>query len=198
MGIEHSAVPHHWNYFFCIEEDVARLSRWIEFSEQNEAVYSIELARLLMTASAECDVIAKSLCRLLDPSSRAQRVGEYQRLLTEAYDDLPAARITIPRFGKTLQPWSNWSKQDTPPLWWTANNKIKHHRAEQFHEANLKNVLNAVAGLQVLLVLHSAQENLPSLYPGPTVFEPHGYAFRDGDGIVFRKPRAKRAAPRRR
>jgi hypothetical protein len=192
MGIEHNPVPHHWNYFFCLEEDVARLSRWIEFSEDNEAVYSLELARLLMTASAECDVVAKSLCRLLDESSRVQSINAYQERLVALYDDLPHARVTIPRFGKTLRPWANWSEPNSPPLWWTAANKIKHHRAEHFRQASLKNVLNAVAALEVLLVLHSTQEGRPSLYPGPTVFEPHGYAYRDGDGIVFRKPMERR------
>ena len=59
MGIEHQPVPHDWNYFFCLEEDIIALSRWIDFSAENERVYSIELARLLMTAGAEVDVVAK-------------------------------------------------------------------------------------------------------------------------------------------
>ena len=59
MGIEHQPVPHDWNYFFCLEEDIIALSRWIEFSAENERDYSIELARLLMTAGAEVDVVAK-------------------------------------------------------------------------------------------------------------------------------------------
>ena len=41
MGIEHQQVPHDWNYFFCLEEDIIGLSRWIEFSAENEGVYSI-------------------------------------------------------------------------------------------------------------------------------------------------------------
>ena len=59
MGIEHQPVPPDWNYSFCLEEDIIALSRWIEFSAENERVYSIELARLLMTAGAEVDVVAK-------------------------------------------------------------------------------------------------------------------------------------------
>lgn len=185
MGIEHGEVPHDWNYFFCIEEDIAALSRWIEFSTENETVYSIELARLLMTASAEADVVAKGLCRALDPHSRASSINAYRAQLLATYPDLPQSEVAIPRFGKTLHPWSKWNNSEEPPLWWTANNKIKHHRAEHFKEATLKNVLNAVAGLMVLLVLRSARERT-SLYPGPSVFEPRSYAFRDGQGIVFR------------
>jgi hypothetical protein len=186
MGIQHGEVPHQWNYFFCLEDDVSNMARWIEFTVENEAVYSIELARLLMTATAECDVIAKALCKSLDPQSRASSIGSYQPLLTQASPRLPEAEVAIPRFGKTLHPWQNWAKANTPPLWWTANNRVKHHRAEHFREANLKNVLNAVAGLMVLLVLLSAREQR-SLYPGPTLFEPRTFAYRDGGGIVFRQ-----------
>lgn len=187
MGIEHGVVPNDWNYFFCIEEDITALSRWIEFAPDNEHVYSIELARLLMTASAEVDVVAKTLCRALDPRSRAASIGAYKLQLLQAFPALPGAEVAIPRFGKTLHPWSTWRGEDQAPLWWTANNKIKHHRAEHFREASLKNVLNAVAGLLVLLVLRSGRER-PSIYPGPSVFEPRTFAYRDGDGIVFRLP----------
>lgn len=184
MTIHHGPIPHHWNYFFCLEDDIANLSRWIEFTAENESVYSIELARLLMTAAAECDVVAKALCKVIDTKSRATSVGAYQAALVEVFPRLPSAEIAIPRFGKTLHPWINWGTPNTTPAWWSANNRIKHHRAEHFKEANLKNVLNAVAGLMVLLVLLYAEE-LSSLYPGPTLFEPRTFAFRDGSGIVF-------------
>jgi len=184
MAIEHGQVPHDWNYFFCIEEDILSLSRWIEFSRENESVYSIELARLLMTASAEADVVAKSICKMLGSRSRPTSINAYRLYLLEEYPDLPNSEVSIPRFGKTLHPWSNWRHGINPPFWWTANNKIKHHRAEHFKVANLKNVLNAVAGLMILLVLRSARERR-SLYPGPSVFEPRTYAYRDGNGIVF-------------
>lgn len=187
MGIEHGVVPNDWNYFFCIEDDITALSRWIEFSSDNESVYSIELARLLMTASAEADVVAKGLCRMLDAKSRAASIGAYRPLLLQAFPTLPKSEVVMPRFGKTLHPWSMWRNSDQPPLWWSANNKIKHHRAEHFNEACLKNVLNAVAGLLVLLVLRTGRDRA-SLYPGPTVFEPRTFAYRDGNGIVFRQP----------
>jgi hypothetical protein len=193
MGIEHAEVPHHWNYFFCLEDDVRALSRWIEFSRENEAVYSIELARLLMTASAECDVVAKALCRAIDPKSRASSVGAYRECIVGAVPDIATAAVEIPRFGKTLHPWSSWRTDEHPPLWWTANNKVKHHRAEHFKDASLKNVLNSVAGLMVLLVLLSSRDR-PSLYPGPTLFEPKTYAYRDGAGIVFRHTEGLRLA----
>lgn len=186
MGIQHRQVPHDWNYFFCLEEDIIALSRWIEFSFENEGVYSIELARLLMTASAEVDVVAKSLCNRINPDAKASSINAYQAVLLVAYPDLPNATVFIPRFGKELRPWSNWQKEKSTPHWWTANNKVKHHREEHFKLANLKNVLNSIAALFVLLLLRTAKDR-ESIYPGPTVFEPGSYAYRDGVGIVFNR-----------
>ena len=65
-----------------------------------------------------------------------------------------------------------------------SNNKVKHHRAEHFKQANLKNVLNATAALLVLLALYYGRESA-SQYPGPSLFLPKTFAYQDGAGIVF-------------
>ena len=51
-----------------------------------------------------------------------------------------------------LQPFLNWEKEPsyTAPDWWQPYNKVKHERLLNYREANLKNVVNALAGLYVL------------------------------------------------
>lgn len=51
-----------------------------------------------------------------------------------------------------LQPFKNWkpSQLYSAPDWWTPYNRVKHERLENFKEANLKNVMNALAGLYTL------------------------------------------------
>ncbi|MEL1243278.1 hypothetical protein AAEO56_03295 [Flavobacterium sp. DGU11] len=44
------------------------------------------------------------------------------------------------------KPWDRWQINDVP-FWWTANNKIKHQRANHFEKANLKNAFNAIGAL---------------------------------------------------
>lgn len=72
-------------------------------------------------------------------------------------------------------PWEEWQKPKSPPLWWTANNKVKHHRQEHFVDANLKNVLNATAGLLLLLAI-SYDHVARVVKPGPALFLPKEYA----------------------
>lgn len=148
----------HWNYFLALESDVVRLARFIEFREDNFATYSIELARLLMTASAEVDVIAKLVCKKLKPATPTRNIGHYASIILPSEPKLTSLTVIVPRFGLILKPWVSW-ELDNPPLWWTATNQVKHHRDTGFHEANLGNTLNAVAALFSLTVFHYALES---------------------------------------
>jgi hypothetical protein len=149
----------HWNYFLALESDVVRLARFIEFREDNFPTYSIEIARLLMAAAAEVDVVAKLVCKKLDPQSQPRNIKGYASVILRAPDiKLPALTVRIPRYGIILKPWISWTPE-TPPLWRTANNKVKHHRDTGFKAANLGNALNAVSALFSLTIYHYALQS---------------------------------------
>jgi len=78
---------------------------------------------MLMVASAEVDVVAKMLCKSIDPESKASSINAYQEIITRAYPDLHQEKIEIPKHGLTLSPWSEWVEEKSPPLWWQDNNK---------------------------------------------------------------------------
>jgi hypothetical protein len=74
MGIQLTGLPKlHWNYFLALERDLEVVSRYVEFTDDNNETYSIELAHLLFAAASEADVIAKLLCKQLDPPSARSR-----------------------------------------------------------------------------------------------------------------------------
>lgn len=179
MTIAHHIVSTHLNYFSCLEDDLFQLSRWIEFSADNESAYSIELARLLMTAAAEVDVVAKALCKAIDKKRDASSINVYQEVLLKAVPMLPQAKVEMPRFGMIFQPWSNWTEKENPPDWWQGNNKVKHHRAEHFRQANLKNVLNAIAALLILLLLLQSKDG-PYFPQTPRLFVPRTFTMDEG------------------
>ena len=189
MVIQVQTTSKHWNYFLCVEDDLLRVSRWIEFAEPNFSCFSLELARLLMVCASEVDVVAKAICRELNRDTNPSNIIQYQHVLTDAFPTLHSTRVDVPRFGLTLTPWTNWSRASTPPLWWTANNRVKHHRSEHFSEANLSNVLNAAAGLFLLLLLNLGLRER-SIGPVPQLFEPTDFAYRDGDALcVYHRTR---------
>ena len=168
MGIKAGKVRSHWNYFLAIERDLEVLSRYVEFDSRNFKCFSLEIARILLAAGAEVDVVCKSVCRASDAGSTAATINAYRAELNTAIPEIATFEVLIPRFDLTLQPWEKWSGDSGVPLWWTAYNKIKHDRDSQYHQANLKNALNAVAGLfVVVLYLYRAEAEEGILLPLP-------------------------------
>jgi hypothetical protein len=160
MGIqqEQHVIPH-WNYFIALEEDITNLARYIEFSELNYKCYSMELARILFSASSEIDVIAKQYCRLINKGSKASNINQYKTEIMNRCPTFSTIKVGMPKFALTLEPWSNWEGKDKGhPVWWRAYNNVKHERNEYFSEANLQNALNSVAALFVLLIFFYRKE----------------------------------------
>ncbi|BBE11033.1 hypothetical protein HH1059_11000 [Halorhodospira halochloris] len=81
MSFQSGRVFLHWNYYIALEQDLAKLSRYIEFTEGNFSTYSIELAHLLLAASSEVDVVMKELCSILSPNDRRRNIGDYKRVV---------------------------------------------------------------------------------------------------------------------
>ena len=85
MGIQLTGTPKlHWNYFLALERDLETVSRYVEFTPDNYKIYSIELAHLLFAAASEVDVIAKLLCRQLDPQKRPSSINGYKPIIKTA------------------------------------------------------------------------------------------------------------------
>jgi hypothetical protein len=148
MGIHYEKSKIHWNYFLAIQQDFELLSRYIEFSEENNNTFSIELARIIMSASQEVDVMMKGICSLLDENN-ADNINDYRNVIKEKLTNLIVEEVFIARFGMRSQPWINW-QGDENPIWWCANNKIKHQRTNHFQKANLKNAFNALGALLIV------------------------------------------------
>ena len=145
---QYKDISNHWNYFLALEDDLAKVSRYIEFTEDNFETYSIELAHLLLAAASEIDVVLKTLCNEVTPETSHSGINKYRETIQSKQSYLINEYCTIPRYGLKLTPWTAWDKNsNTNPSWWNSYNKVKHHRDSDFRKANLKNVLNAMAGL---------------------------------------------------
>ena len=169
MGIARQETFLHWNYFLAIEEDLDRLSRFVDFSG-NDNAYSIEIARLFLSACSEVDVILKQLCEAINQNSTASSINAYFNEIRNVIPQFLTFKVTVPRLGLTLQPWIDWN-ENQPPYWWQHHNKVKHHRHEHFEQANLKNCLNSIAGLYVaVLYLYQQQAENGELLQFPRLF----------------------------
>ena len=170
MTIHTNIIEPHWNYLLALDYDLAQLSRYVEFDAKNFDCFSLEIARILLAAASECDVVAKQLCEVLEPGCGADNVNLYREIIVRNLPQLPDFEVIIPRYGISLQPWDEWQQPAGVPLWWTAYNKVKHERHRHFDQATLKNVLNAVGGLFILLLyLYRDKAKGGELVPSPQI-----------------------------
>jgi hypothetical protein len=160
----------HWNYFLALEKDVEELARYIEFDKENFNTFSIQLAHCLLSISSEVDVVAKELCIEIEQDSKTSNINDYRKLITAKYPSLMEEPVFLHRYNLTFKPWLSWA-DGVNPEWWQAYNSVKHKRGEHFDEANLKNVLNSLSGLFLLIVyLRETQiENLRTIFSEETL-----------------------------
>ncbi len=174
---------HYWRYFLAIEDSLRETARFVDFSEDNLDTYSIEFARILLTAGSEIDVICKMLCKQIDATKNPENINEYRRIITGKYPKFYSLKVWV-RYGDfCLIPWEDWNKSKSP-VWWKSYNNVKHNRNSNFPDSNLRNTLNAVAGL-FCLVLYCFQPELYSYKLNPwtqllTIEQTPDFLFEDG------------------
>jgi hypothetical protein len=117
MGIQATQIEPHWNYLLALERDVERLSRFVEFDARNFDCFSIEIARVLLAAGAEVDVVCKQICRGLVGKSAADNINKYRHEITAAYPKFCKRQVLFSRFGLTLTPWDEWKSAKGVPYW---------------------------------------------------------------------------------
>ncbi len=155
---------HHWEYYLVLEKDFLQLERYVSFELGEDYLYdgkkhrkcgnskkfSNEFVKQYQAICSEVDVILKSICLELCNQSACDMKNGYTPLVLQNWPNIKNQKVRFKDL--ELQPFSNWQQEPDykSPDWWTPYNKIKHERVNNYHKANLKNVLNALSGLYIL------------------------------------------------
>jgi hypothetical protein len=139
----------HWPYYLSIESDVDKLSRYIEFTEDNYSTYSVELVRIFLSICSEVDVVMKEICAVISPTSTPSSINQYKDIIKTELPGLITESAISSKFGLCFQPWIKWESGKISPDWWVQHNNVKHQRNNYYYQANLRNVLEALAALYI-------------------------------------------------
>lgn len=155
-----------WPFYFALENDILKISRYIEINVNNYNVYSIELLRLYLSICSEIDVVLKQVCTKLDKDTKTNNIFDYRQLILEKLSCFPNEIVVCSRFNLSFHPWEAWLKNESP-TWWKSYNQVKHNRDEFYQEATLKNVLEAMSALylaNMFVVFLERKELNPEFY----------------------------------
>ena len=145
-----NALNLHWRYFTSLEEDLKVLSRFVELTEDNFGVYSVEIVRLYLSACSEIDAVLKLICAEIASEKKVGNIIEYQAVISSHHYVFFDQKVTATGHGLEFVPWRDWAGGDSPD-WWKQHNVVKHNRSENYEKANLGNFLNALSALFVLI-----------------------------------------------
>ncbi len=195
--IEHpdfAARPSHYvRAFELLQDDLKELFKFVEPSDANLGTYSFRTLEMLLRASIEVEANCKAIlnANTYAKKGRDLNISDYARLEFSHY--LSQYKVKMPYWTGTMstrQPFKSWaSTTGTPgqqPLdWYQRYNRSKHDRAGALSVATLEAVIDAVAGLFVLL---TAQFLNIDFAPGASFLAIHGIndGFEDGLGGYFR------------
>lgn len=154
---------YHWEYYLVLEKDFLETERYISFdlgdnylyddrettNIGNSMTFSNEYIKQYQTICSEIDVVMKSICNELGNSS-ADNIKGYTPVILSKWSNITQQKVKIRDI--ELQPFMNWKDEPNykSPDWWKPYNKVKHERIDCYKMANLKNVLNSLAGLFIL------------------------------------------------
>lgn len=136
------------NYFISLEDKLRGLSKYVQIDTDNFPVFSIELAHLLMACSSEFEVVCKDICSIVAPGHPTTNMMNISTCLSRHIPTIMEEEIVLDIYNIRLKPLENW-KTGQRLNWWDAYNGVKHNRSVNFKQANLENVLNALAAVHI-------------------------------------------------
>ena len=155
---------HHWEYYLVLEKDFLATERYVSFelgdnylysqtsptNVENSLTFSNEYIKQYQTICSEIDVIMKSICREFGDTSANNMKDGYTPTILHNWSIIKQQKVKMKDI--ELQPFLNWEQSPNYkcPDWWTPYNRVKHERVIHYKKANLKNLLNALAGLFIL------------------------------------------------
>jgi len=153
--------------FELIQQDLINLFNYIEPDKGNLKCYSLNIYRLFVTTCIELEQNFKAILQenKLTNNNNNWNIKTYSIL--ETTHKLSHYKVILPLYRSesfaSRTPFEKWQDNGSL-LWYKAYSNLKHARIDNFKEATLENLLDAICGLLVIL---SAQFFDGAVYPRP-------------------------------
>ena len=178
--------------YLLIQKDMLDVFDYVSGSDVNLRTHSFRIHELIIRACIEVEANFKAILRSNGYSKTGSyTVFDFQKVEPTHY--LSGYRVKIPYWHgnqSVRQPFGSFrlaSDQATPsPAWYQAYNATKHDRHENFEQANLEVMIDAVAGLAVLLAAQYLTEDYSPVSPGLAASYGDGDGSEDAIGGYFR------------
>jgi hypothetical protein len=186
---EYAQSPAHYvRAYAMIQADLQKLFEYVEPSEESLPTFSYRIHELLMRTCIELEANFKAILSENIYTPTLDRYGNsiYNMTIYKKVDQthhLSSYKVCLPIWDgspKIISPFQEWGSGQSLS-WYRAYNSSKHDRHRAFKEANMKNLIEAVAGLLVLL---SSQFGTQEFSAGETLLAVGGHEYHDMEAAI--------------
>lgn len=153
-----------WKQYQALERDTKEVIEHIPLVEEHLSVWSLRLGDILIVLGSVIDSVFKfalqyeGLTETMPEVMKKIRakdrfdMGDYRQAF-EDYYGLSSKHVYIRPLAKRIQPFEKWADGSSPD-WWEAYQRVKHDKFVNKKDAQLRYVVDGLAGLFLLNVIH--------------------------------------------
>ncbi|WEI20122.1 hypothetical protein PY247_10600 [Acinetobacter proteolyticus] len=133
------------------------IANYVELDEQNLETFSHKIRELLIISCTEVEHLLKKLLTENNFQTNARDLGTTQYYKCKEILKLDKYNVVLKKYQnfRVFSPFENWTNTGVGPTkslpWYNAYNLVKHNRGDEFTEANLEHLLNAISAIHILL-----------------------------------------------
>lgn len=131
------------------------IANFVELDEINMNTYSHKIRELLILSCTEVEYLMKKLLIDNNYSTTRRYLNTIDYYNCKEILKLDGYSVELKKYKdlKVFKPFSNWSEGATTETlpWYAAYNAVKHDRGGNFTQANLKNLMDSIAAIHILL-----------------------------------------------
>lgn len=177
-----AAEPRHFvRAFLALQADLLTLMDFVEPADANRSTYSHKIQQLLVRSCIEVEANFTAILRENTYSSVQLTMADY-RLVNQTHF-LSSFEVRIPTWrgaASVRRPFGEWLDPSAGLSWYRAYNKSKHDRHENFHLATFEALVDAMAGLVVVLAAQFHTEDYSPTTKSLGLTGPYSYDTADG------------------
>lgn len=186
---EYARSPTHYvRAYEMIQADLQKLFEYVEPSPESLKTFSYRIHELLMRTCIELEANFKAILteNIYTPSRDRFSNPIYNMSVYKKVDvthHLSSYEVTLPIWAgshRIISPFKDW-KTGQGLSWYQAYNASKHDRHQAFKQANMEHLLDAVAGLLVVL---SSQFKTETFSAGEIFLATEGYGYHEMESAI--------------
>jgi hypothetical protein len=136
-----------WRSFLALEKNLLDTFYYVELSEKNNDVFSLAYRSIILQSCSDIESLLKTILGYSQDEKLSMDTYRQDSISKEL--GFEKVLVQIPLNNAALTPWEKWGTNKSPEFW-HAYIEIKHQG--HISKATLKNAIEALAGLFVLLI----------------------------------------------